>query len=179
MPSFNKAILAGTLTRDPQLRHLQSGAAVCELGMAINRSWRGQDGQQREEVTYVDLVAFGRQAETLNQYMSKGKPLLVEGRLNFEQWQAQDGSNRSKLRVVIESFQFLGNGGGGRRQQNDTGARQSHGGQHSAPGASGGTQRPAAAATGRTATDDMLDGQRDPGPPPPDREPPTGDEIPF
>ena len=123
MASFNKVILAGNLTRDPQLAHTASNTPVCKFGMALNRRWRDRNsGENREEVCYVDCTAFGRSGEVINQYMSKGRPILVEGRLNYSQWEAQDGSKRSKLDVVVETFQFLGGGGGGdapRRQNNE------------------------------------------------------------
>jgi single-strand DNA-binding protein len=116
MANFNKVILAGNLTRDPQLSYLPSNTPVCEFGMAINRKWKGQDGQMRDDTCFVDCRAYGRQAETFNQYMNKGKPVLVEGRLKFDQWEGKDGAKRSKLYVVVETFQFLGapGGGGGR-----------------------------------------------------------------
>ncbi len=113
MASFNKVILAGNLTRDPQVSMLPSNTPVCEFGLATNRKWRSQSGEMKEEVCFVDCRAFGRQAETLGQYMSKGKPILIEGRLKFEQWEAKDGGKRSRLSVVVETFQFLGSGGGG------------------------------------------------------------------
>lgn len=118
MANFNKVILAGNLTRDPQLSYLPSGTPVCEFGLAINRRWKSQQtGEMREDTCFVDCRAFGRQAETLNQYMSKGRGLLVEGRLKFDQWEGKDGQKRSKLSVVADSFQFLdspqGGGGGG------------------------------------------------------------------
>ena len=108
MANFNKVILAGRLTRDPQLSYLPNSTPVVELGLAINRKWRGQDGEMREETCFIDCRAYRKQAETLNQYMSKGGPLLVEGRLQFQQWTAKDGSKRSKHIVVLEQFQFLG-----------------------------------------------------------------------
>ena len=112
MANFNKVILMGNLTRDPQLSYLPNQTPVCEIGMAVNRKWKGQDGQQKEETCFVDCQAYGRQAETLNQYMSKGRPLLIEGRLRYSQWEDKDGNKRSKLRVMIDTFQFLGQGGG-------------------------------------------------------------------
>lgn len=113
MANFNKVILAGNLTRDPQLSNLPSGMAVCELGLAINRKWRPQGGgDMREEVCFVDLRAYGKTAETIAQYMQKGKPLLVEGRLKYDQWEAKDGGKRSKLYVVVDNFQFLGSAQG-------------------------------------------------------------------
>jgi len=112
MANFNKVILAGRLTRDPQLSTLPSGMVGVEVGMAINHKWRDKrTNEMREDTCFVDLRAFGRSAETLNQYMSKGRSLLVEGRLRFEQWEAKDGGKRSKLSVVIDTFQFLGDGG--------------------------------------------------------------------
>lgn len=118
MAGYNRVILVGNLTRDPQLRYLPSNTAVCEFGLAVNRKWRDQDGNQREEVCFVDVSAFGRQGETVNQYMSKGRQILVEGRLRFDSWTGQDGQKRSKLSVVAETCQFLGSrgdqpGGGG------------------------------------------------------------------
>lgn len=115
MANFNKVILAGNLTRDPQMSYLPSGTPVVEFGMAINRKWRPQDGgDMREEVCFVELRCFGKPAETLKQYMSKGRPLMVEGRLKYEQWEAKEGGKRSKLYVVVDNFQFLGDRGGDR-----------------------------------------------------------------
>jgi len=114
MASYNKVILIGNLTRDPQLSYLPSQTPVVELGLAVNRRWRGQDGQQREDTCFVDCRAYGRQAETINQYMSKGQPMLVEGRLQFDQWEGKDGTRRSKHRVIVERFQFLGAAAGQR-----------------------------------------------------------------
>ena len=108
MANVNKVILIGNLTRDPELKYLPSQTAVCEFGLAVNRRWTAQDGTQKEETTFVDCSSFGRQAETLSKYVKKGNPLFVEGRLKLDQWEAQDGSKRSKMRVVIENFQFLG-----------------------------------------------------------------------
>lgn len=109
MPNFNKVILAGNLTRDPQLSHLPSGMACCECGLAINRKWRPQGGgDMREEVCFVDFRAYGKTAEVIDAHTGKGRPLLIEGRLKFDQWEAKDGGKRSKLYVVVDSFQFLG-----------------------------------------------------------------------
>ena len=112
MANFNKVMLMGNLTRDPQLSYLPSQTPVVEFGLAINRKWTSKEGESKEEVCFVDCRAFGRPAETLNKYMRKGRPLFVEGRLSFEQWTAQDGSKRSRHRVVVENFQFLGGPGG-------------------------------------------------------------------
>ncbi len=109
MANLNRVILAGNLTRDPQLSYTPSNTAVCKFGMAINRSWTDRNsGDRRDETTFVDLTAFGRQAEVINQYLTKGRGILVEGRLNYSQWTNPEGQKRSKLEVVVENFQFLG-----------------------------------------------------------------------
>lgn len=115
MASLNKVMLIGNLTRDPQLSYLPSQTPVVEFGLAINRTFRKQDGSQGEETCFVDCQMFGKRAEVVNQYLKKGDPIFVEGRLKFDSWQAQDGSKRSKLRVFVENFEFLGRGGGGRQ----------------------------------------------------------------
>lgn len=106
--NFNKVILGGNVTRDPQLSYLPSQTAVVDFGMAVNRKWKSKDGEAKEEVCFVDLRAFGRTAENINKYVKKGSPFFVEGRLDFDSWTAQDGSKRSKHRVTVENFQFLG-----------------------------------------------------------------------
>ncbi len=112
--SFNRVILVGNLTRDPQLSMLPSNTAVCEFGLAMNRKWRdSRTNEMREEVCFVDIRAFGRRAETINQYMKKGQSMLVEGHLRFDQWEGKDGGKRSKLYVVVDNSQFLGGPGGG------------------------------------------------------------------
>lgn len=98
----------GNLTRDPQLSYLPSQTAVVDFGLAINWKWKSKSGEDKDETCFVDCRAFGRTAENLNKYMNKGDPLFVEGRLTFDSWTTQDGSKRSKHRVTIESFQFLG-----------------------------------------------------------------------
>jgi single-strand DNA-binding protein len=108
MANFNKVILLGNLTRDPQLSYLPSQTAVVEFGLAINRKWKGQDGSMKEDTCFIDCQAFGKTAETINKYCKKGNPLFVEGRLKFDSWTAQDGTKRSKHRVTVENFQFLG-----------------------------------------------------------------------
>jgi single-strand DNA-binding protein len=113
MASFNKVILAGNLTRDPELRYTPKGLAIAKIGLAINRTWKTESGETKEEVTFVDVDAFGRQAEVIAQYMRKGRPLLVEGRLRLDQWDdKQTGQKRSKLGVVLESFSFVDSKGG-------------------------------------------------------------------
>jgi|SRR5207237_314290 len=149
MPSFNKVILAGNLTRDPELRYTPKGTAVAKLGLAINRQWKTESGEQREDVTFVDVDAFGRQAEVISQYLKKGRPILVEGRLKLDQWDdKQTNQKRSRLGVVLESFQFLDSGG------TNTGA---------GPSQSRPAQRPSSAPASNS--DDM----------PPDAE----DDVPF
>ena len=111
MANYNKVILAGNLTRDPQLSYTPAQKPVVDFGMAINRKYRLQDGEQREETCFVDCRAFGRRAETINQYLSKGRPVLVEGRLHFSSWE-KDGQKHSRLRVTVESFEFLGSAQG-------------------------------------------------------------------
>ena len=117
MANFNKVILAGNLTRDPELRYTPKGTAVAKIGMALNRTWKNEAGETKEEVTFVDVDAFGRQAEVIGQYMKKGRPLLVEGRLKLDTWEDKNTHQKvSKLKVVLESFSFLdsrGEGGGG------------------------------------------------------------------
>lgn len=122
MANYNKVILLGNLTRDPQLSYTPNQTAVVDFGLAINRRWTSQDGSAREETCFVDCRAFGKSAENINKYCQKGRPLLVEGRLTFDSWQAQDGSKRSKLRVTVERFQFIGSAGGGSGNEGDTSA---------------------------------------------------------
>ncbi|MBI4663188.1 MAG: single-stranded DNA-binding protein [Verrucomicrobia bacterium] len=109
MANYNKVILIGNLTRDPELRYTPKGMAIAKLSLAVNRNWRdANSGELKEEVTYVDIDAFGKQAETLGQYVKKGSPLMVEGRLRLDTWEdKQTNQKRSKLGVVLESFQFL------------------------------------------------------------------------
>jgi single-strand DNA-binding protein len=111
--SFNRVILAGNLTRDPQLKYLPNNTPVCEFGLATNRKWKDRDGTMKEDVCFVDITAFGKPAEIINQYMTKGRGILIEGRLKFRQWTDKEGKNRSKLDVVAENFQFLGERGAG------------------------------------------------------------------
>lgn len=150
MASFNKVILMGNLTRDPELRYTPKGTAVAKLGLAVNRNWTTESGEKKEEVTFVDVDVFGRTAENVGQYMRKGRPILIEGRLRLEQWDdKQSGQKRSRLSVVAETVQFLGSPGGG-----EGGA---------APRAA--AARPAAAVA--------------PAPEAPDAEPPADDDVPF
>jgi single-strand DNA-binding protein len=151
MANFNKVILAGNLTRDPELRYTPKGTAVARLGLAINRKWKSETGELKEEVTFVDVDAFGKTAETIGQYLKKGRPILIEGRLRYETWEdKQTKQKKSKLGVVMETFQFLDSGGG-------------RGGDASeAPAA-----RPAAASASAPAPDGEADA------------PHEGDDVPF
>jgi len=130
MASFNKVLLMGNLTRDPQLSYTPSQTAVVDFGVATNRKWTAQDGGQRDETCFVDCRAFGRMAENINKFFSKGKPIFLEGRLTYDSWTAQDGTKKSRLRITVENFQFLpGTGGGGGGPDR---ADQSYGGDQSA-----------------------------------------------
>src|SRR5260221_6186842 len=114
MASFNKVILVGNLTRDPELRYTPKGMAIAKVGLAVNRNWTSETGEKKEEVTFVDVDIFGRTAENVAQYMRKGRPILIEGRLRLDQWDdKQTGQKRSKLGVVGEVVQFLGSPTGG------------------------------------------------------------------
>jgi single-strand DNA-binding protein len=115
MANYNKVFLMGNLTRDPELRYTPKGTAVAKLGLAVNRSWRSESGETREETTFVDVDAFGRQAETIAQYLKKGKPIFIEGRLRLDTWDdKQTNQKRSKLGVILEAFQFIDSKGGER-----------------------------------------------------------------
>ena len=127
MASFNKVILIGNLTRDPELRVTANGNSICKLGLAVNRAYMTKDGERREETTFVDIDAFGKQAEIISKYMRKGRPLMVEGRLKLDQWESE-GQKRSKLGVVLENFQFLGG-----RDSNESEASTSQGYEQSSP----------------------------------------------
>ena len=107
MSSYNKVIMMGNLTRDPQLSYLPSQTAIVEFGLATNRKWKGNDGQEKEEVCFIDCRMYGKRAEIISKYCTKGNPLLIEGHLVFDQWDAQDGSKRSKHRINVDSFTFM------------------------------------------------------------------------
>jgi single-strand DNA-binding protein len=109
MASFNKVILMGNLTRDPELRYTPKGNAIAKIGLAVNRVWTNEAGEKKEDVTFIDVEVWGRTAENVGQYMRKGRPILVEGRLKLDQWDDKaTGAKRSKLGVVAETVQFLG-----------------------------------------------------------------------
>lgn len=108
MANFNRVIIAGNVTRDIEVRYTPTGTAVAKFGVAINRSWKTESGEKKEEVTFVDVDCFGRHAEVIGQYFKKGKPILVEGRLKLDQWEDKTThAKMSKLKVVLESFSFL------------------------------------------------------------------------
>lgn len=123
MASFNKVILVGNLTRDPQVRYTPGGTAVAEIGLAVNRSWFDKNSNSRkEETTFVDVTLWGRTAEVASEYLTKGRPVLIEGRLQLDQWDDKEsGQRRSKLKVVGENMTMLGSnnsgGGGGQQEQ--------------------------------------------------------------
>lgn len=155
MANFNKVILAGNLTRDPELRYTPNGKAIAKFGIAVNRNWTTESGEKKEEVTFIDIDAFGRQAEVISQYMKKGRPLLIEGRLKLDQWDdKQSGQKKSRLGVILESFSFLDSGG--------------RGGEGGAPApAPARASRPAQPAASESSSSDA------------DAAPPSEDDVPF
>ncbi len=132
MPNLNKVQLMGNITRDPEVRYTPKGTAVTDIGLAINRNYSTDDGDRREETTFVDITFWGRQAEVIGEYMKKGRPLYVEGRLQLDQWEDKNtGQQRSRLKVIGDNFQFLGGrdeggqrGGGQGQQSSQQGAPQ-------------------------------------------------------
>lgn len=129
MANFNKVLLMGNLTRDPDLRYTPSGTPVASFGLAVNRTWKDANGQQANDTLFVDISAFAGQADTISRYCRKGSPLFVEGRLKLDTWEdKQTGQRRSRLHVVVENFQFLGGprqddqGGGYTPRSNPAGA---------------------------------------------------------
>jgi single-strand DNA-binding protein len=108
MASFNKVILMGNLTRDPELKQAPSGSKVADLGLAVSETWRDKNGQPREVTCFVDVVVWDRLAELCQQYLAKGRPVLVEGRLQMDEWKTPQGEKRSKLRVRADNVKFLG-----------------------------------------------------------------------
>ncbi|HWE97825.1 MAG TPA: single-stranded DNA-binding protein [Tepidisphaeraceae bacterium] len=178
MASYNKVLLMGNLTRDPQLKYLPSQTAVAEFGLACNRKFKTAQGEEREEVTFVDVAAFGKTGELINQYFTKGKPIFIEGRLKYDQWEdKQGGGKRSKLTVVVDNFQFIGgrDGGGGGGGAGGGGGGGGHTQSYESEGG-GEDQRPAPRqAPARPAA------QRPPARPAPaaPAEPPFGEEQQF
>ena len=143
MADFNKVLLMGNLTRDPDVRYTPKGTAVGEIGLAINDTYKAQDGTTKELVTYVYVEVWGRQAETCKQYLTKGRPVFVEGRLRLDSWE-QDGQKKSKLKVVADRVQFLGSSGGGAGGQGRSGGNYSSGsGERASSSSSSEPSRPA------------------------------------
>ncbi len=151
MSSYNKLIMMGNLTRDPTLSYLPSNTPVADFGIATNRKWKDKGGNPQEEVCFVDCRAFSKTAETINQYFKKGGSILIEGRLQFDQWTAQDNTKRSKHRAFVERFSFVGD----QQQQQQQG--------HTPPSPPQGYEAHPAA----------------PAPPPPPGPLPEDSEIPF
>lgn len=119
MPSYNLVVLVGNATRDPEVRFSPKGSAICSLSLAVNRQWKDDSGQKKEEVSFIDCTAFGKTAEVLGQYVKKGNPVLVQGRLKQETWQdKQTNAKRSKLVVIVDSMQLMG----GKRDSSDGGS---------------------------------------------------------
>lgn len=131
MANFNKVLLMGNLTRDPELRYTPGGQAKCAFALAINREWTGKDGDRKKDVTFIDITVWGKQGETCAQYLKKGRPCFVEGRLATRSWETEDGQKRKAFEVVADRVQFLGSGTGG-------GGGGGGGGRGEAPGASRG-----------------------------------------
>ncbi len=119
MASYNRVVLMGNITRNPEVRYLPSGTAVCDIGVAVNDRRKSQSGEWVEETTFVDVTLWGRTAEVCGEYLSKGSPILVEGRLKLDTWES-DGQKRSKLKVIGERMQMLG-----KRPQNENGNGES------------------------------------------------------
>lgn len=110
MASFNKVMLMGNLTRDPEMRYIPSGQPVTSFTIAVNRNYNSQSGEKKEEVSFIRVVVWGRMAEVCNEYLKKGNPVFVEGRLQSRSWEAQDGTKRSTLEVIAQTVQFLPRG---------------------------------------------------------------------
>ena len=159
MASFNKVILMGNLTRDPELRYTPKGTAIAKIGLAINHVWTNEAGEKKENVTFVDVEVFGRTAENVGQYLRKGRPVLIEGRLKLDQWDdKQTGQKKSRLGVVAEIVQFLGSAPGA--------------GEGGAPGAPGAPAAPRAARPAPSAAAPAAEPVEGDGPP-------ESDDVPF
>lgn len=149
MASLNKVLLIGNLTRDPEVRFTPKGTQVCELGLAVNRRYRLDSGEVREEVCFVDVTFWGAQADTIGKWMKKGRPIFIEGRLQLDTWDDKtSGQKRSKLRVVGDNFQFLGDGStrSGAGAESGGGGEDGRGQGH--PGGAGGGDRSGASQPG-------------------------------
>jgi single-strand DNA-binding protein len=132
MAYLNKVFLIGNLTRDPELRVTPKGTAICQFGLAVNRQFKDESGQMRDETTFVDIEAWGKQGELVSKYLTKGSPAMVEGRLKLDQWEDKtSGQKRSKLKIVLDNVQFLGRPGGAGGGAPSAGAEE--GGQPASP----------------------------------------------
>jgi single-strand DNA-binding protein len=154
--SLNKVLLMGNLTRDPEMKYTPKGTAVCDLGIAINDSYKAQDGTIKETVTFVDVEVWGRTAENCKQYLTKGRPVFVEGQLRLDQWESPQGEKKSRMKVRADRVQFLGGGPG----------RSGGGGEHRSSSSGAGDSGQATARPASTVSEDV--------PPPP-----SDDDIPF
>lgn len=179
MANFNKVFLMGNLTRDPEVSFLPSQMAVCKMGLAINRQWTDKDGQRKEEVTFVDCEAWGRTAENIGKYLKKGRPIFIEGRLKLDQWEAQDGTKRSRMKVVVDTFQFIDSGGRATEAGGDDGGAPQQNYAPRQPSAARPPQRPMGRPAAAPAPQRNYD--EDAAPPMPDDDaPPIKEEdIPF
>lgn len=156
MASYNKVMLIGNLTRDPEVRYTPKGSAVCDIGLAVNRVYTSDSGEKVEEVTFVDVVLWSKMAELAGKYLHKGRPVFIEGRLQMDSWEdKQTGQKRTRLRVVGEQMQFLGSPGGDRAP---AGGGDDEGGGYS--GGGGGYNRPAARPAQRPAPAQQRPAQR-------------------
>jgi len=147
MANLNKVMLMGNLTRDPEVRYTPKGTAVAELGLAINRVYSAENGEKREETTFVDVTLWGRTAEIAGEYLKKGRPVFIEGRLQLDTWDDKTtGQKRSKLKVVGEAMQLMGSRGGGEGGEGPGSGGGSSGGgaQRSAPPSRPAPQKPPA-----------------------------------
>ena len=133
MPSFNRVILMGNLTRDVELRYIQSGTAVADIGLAISEKRKNPNGEWIEDVVFVDVTAWGRTAEVMSEYLSKGSPVFIEGRLKYDTWEGQDGQKRSKLKVTCDRMQLIGAKGQGGQGGSEGGTPRSVAGRRLRP----------------------------------------------
>ena len=156
MPNLNKVMLMGNLTRDPEIKYTPKGTAIANFGIAVNRTYTPEGGEKREEVTFIDLEAWGRTAEVIGEYFKKGKPIFIEGRLKLDSWDDKTtGKKMSKLRVVVDSFEFLGSREGGGGGEGGGGAPSGE------PRSSAPQQRRAPSSPPRPPADPDLDVQAD------------------
>ena len=149
MASYNRIILMGNLTRDPELSYLPSQTPLVKFGLAVNNSYKKKDGTQVEDTLFIDCTAFGPRAETISKHFEKGKPILIEGRLKFEQWEAQDGTKRQAVEIIADTVQFLGSP----RDESGEGGKSGEGGQYVPAGAA---TAASGAANDFTAPDDDI-----------------------